>query len=267
MFDENIIWVRGAGELGSAAAHILHNCGLQVVLSELLAPLAIRRRVTFSDAILEGSTIVKGVTAQYCQPEEINSLLSGDIIPLIEDSPTLFSILQPRIIVDAQMLKQGYQDDEYQGAFVVGLGPGFTAGKNCTVIIETQRGHNLGKIIRKGSAARDTGIPGELGGETSKRLIRAPSTGRIHWQVDFGDPVQENTIIGTVDDGQPVLAPLTGIIRGLISSEVAVKKGNKIGDVDPRGKIVDVNSISDKARSVGRGALEAILEFLKKSRT
>ncbi|MCK5330054.1 MAG: EF2563 family selenium-dependent molybdenum hydroxylase system protein [Candidatus Marinimicrobia bacterium] len=265
MFDDINIWVRGAGELGSATAHILHNCGLKVILSELPTPMAIRRQVTFSDAILNGSAIVEGVTAEYCQPTEIESTLLKKNLPLLSDSPKIIQALPIQVVVDARMLKHDIMEKAYGSAYVVGLGPGFTVGNNCNVIIETQRGHNLGKIIRRGSAAPNTGIPGELGGETKKRLVIAPAAGKIEWQVDFGDIVSENELIGTAANEHRITAPLTGIVRGLISPVVAVTKELKIGDIDPRGKTVDVNSISDKARSIGRGVLEAILQFLHRS--
>jgi len=265
MFDDIIIWVRGAGELASATACSLYNSGFKVILTELPRPLAIRQTVTFSNAMIEGSATVEGLRAERCELAGITATRNRGSLPMIPDDPLAIVSLQPQVVVDARMLKRELPEMKYGTAFVVGLGPGFTVGNNCNVIIETKRGHNLGKIIREGSASANTGVPGNLGGETKKRLVIAPAAGKVEWQVDFGDIVSENELIGTVDHKQRILAPLTGIVRGLISPTVTVTKGMKIGDIDPRGAMVDVNSISDKARSIGRGVLEAILQFLHKS--
>ncbi len=265
MFEDIKIWIRGAGELASGTAVILHKCGFQVVLSELPAPLAIRRTVTFSDAIITGSAIVEDVPSRHVAPTEIEQVLSKAEIPLLLDSPDLFKMINPKVIVDARMLKKNITGIPQKKTYVIGLGPGFTVGQNCHTIIETKRGHELGKIIWEGSAAKDTGMPGMLGGETLKRVIKARTAGELEWRVDFGNLVRKDELMGTINFTYEIKAPLTGIIRGLIAPTTPVTTGLKIADIDPRGKEVDVHLISDKSRSVGRGVLEAILHFLHRT--
>lgn len=264
MFDETVILIRGAGELGSATAHILHNVGFHVFLSELPLPLAIRRTVTFSDAILRGKTIVEGTKAVYYDINSIPEKIPPDHIPILMDSPGKILRLQPNILVDARMLKLGQENMMDYAPFIVGLGPGFETGKNCHVVIETMRGHSLGRIIWNGAALPNTKVPGEVGGETFRRVINAPAEGTLEWQVDFGGIVNENDLMGTINKKYEIRAPFHGIVRGLISPKVPIRKGLKIADVDPRGEVVDYKSISDKSRSIGRGVLEAILIHLRK---
>ncbi|NQU27428.1 MAG: EF2563 family selenium-dependent molybdenum hydroxylase system protein [Candidatus Marinimicrobia bacterium] len=265
MFDNINIVIRGAGELASATALILHKIGFKVILTELQSPLAIRRTVTFSDAIITNEATVEGITARFYKLAEIEAGLPHNILPIVYDNMKVIKTLKPQIIVDARMLKREPPETKYGSAFVVGLGPGFTVGKNCRVIIETKRGHELGRLIWQGSAIPNTGIPGVLGGESYQRIITAPAEGRIHWRVDFGNLVKKSEILGTVDQFHQIIAPIAGIIRGLISPKIVVSPRMKIGDVDPRGKEINVNLISDKARSIGRGVLEAILQFLQQA--
>ncbi|MCH8070204.1 MAG: EF2563 family selenium-dependent molybdenum hydroxylase system protein [Candidatus Marinimicrobia bacterium] len=264
MFDEITIWVRGAGELGSATAHILHNVGFHVFLSELPLPLAIRRTVTFSDAVFLGETEVEGTKAVYYDINSIPEKTPPDHIPIQVDSPENILRLQPNILVDARMIKQYRENMMDYAPFVIGLGPGFEVGENCHVVIETMRGHDLGRIIWNGAALPNTKVPGEVGGETVRRVIYAPAEGTLEWQVDFGEIVSENDLMGTINKKYEIRAPFRGIVRGLISPQVLMRKGLKIADVDPRGEVVDYKSISDKSRSIGRGVLEAILIHLRK---
>ncbi len=259
------IWVRGAGELASACGHIMHSCGFDVILSELPNPLAIRRSVTFSDAIITGSSEVEAVTARYCQRSDVEQVLKDSEIPLLTDDLDAIRAIGCPIVVDARMLKKEIGSPDYGRAFIIGLGPGFTVGENCHAIIETKRSHDLGRILWSGKAIPNSGIPGELGGKTYERILSAPCRGKVQWKVDFGNLVKENELVGRMDGLGEIHAPIAGIVRGLISPETIVEKGFKIGDIDPRGKSVNAFSISDKARLVGRGILEAILQFLYKS--
>jgi len=255
-----VVWVRGAGEMGSAVAWTLKRCGFPVFCSELEQPLAIRRVVTFSDAMLHGAAEVEGLPARRVTPAEIASSLREQFLPVVLDNEEILRV-QAQIYVDARMRKRVEPDQRPYFDFCVGLGPGFTAGGNVHAVIETQRGHNLGRVITTGSAAPDTGIPGEVGGHTKRRIIRAPAAGIITWTVELGDLVNEGQPLGYVG-AQPILAPLSGKLRGLIAPGIEVDQGTKIGDVDPRGAAVDHLLISDKARNVGRGVLEAILRYL-----
>jgi xanthine dehydrogenase accessory factor len=258
MFNDTVVWVRGAGELGSAVAHLLHRVGLSVFLSEISPPLAIRRPVTFSDAILEGSSEVEGITGKYTADYVLPVNKPWSYIPVFTDNPEAIWKLKPTILIDARILKYYEQDYRTWAQLVIGLGPGFNTDQHCHQIIETMRGHELARIIYSGESMRDTGIPGVVGGETSRRIIRAPESGRINWNVNFGDIVPKQQILGTMDNGQPIRSPLQGMIRGLISPKVDVSTGMKIGDVDPRGGTIKYLQISEKARAVACGVLEAI---------
>lgn len=256
------VWVRGAGELGSAVAQLLHKTGFQVILSDLPHPLAIRRKVTFSDALLGGRAEVEGVRAIQSPLKPLSRLNSRRAIPILTDSPDLEGVLQPSVLVDARMLKVDPGDLRERAPLVIGLGPGFNATQNCQAVIETQRGHDLGRVIWQGPATPNTGIPGRVGGETLQRVIYAPAGGRVSWKVDFGDLVKEGQIIGHIDNQHEIRSALNGMVRGLIAEQVPISKGLKIADIDPRGKGVDPGRISDKARVVSGGVLEAILVHL-----
>ncbi len=255
---KQLIWIRGAGELGSAVAVSLYKSGFNLFLSEIQSPKAIRRTVSFCDAVFNGESIVEGVRAFYSD----NYTLLNDkksIVPLFLDNPERILQLNPKIIIDARMLKSYKNDYRPWAEYFIGLGPGFTAGENCHAVIETKRGHSLGKIIWKGSPEVNTGIPGNIGGETSKRVVYAPISGKLSWFVRFGDYVDHDQIIGKIDSHQ-ISASISGTIRGLIHPSIPMQKGLKIADIDPREN-VNYHSISDKARSVGRAVLEAILSY------
>lgn len=262
MFSHINVWVRGAGELGSATAHILHQSGFPTILSDLLPPLAIRRTVTFSDALITGAMEVEDVKAVKCDPEKMARIQAEGHIPIVIDDRIVPRKVKPHVYVDARMLKKVVANPCDKNTFVIGLGPGFTAGENCDVVIETHRGHDLGKIIRNGSPRENTGIPGVLGGETIRRVIYAPASGNIEWNLEIGSRITRGDALGTIDKKTVIRAPLTGLVRGLISPLVPVRKGLKIADIDPRGSDVDFRTISDKSRLVGRGVLEAILIHL-----
>lgn len=258
MFDSAIVWVRGAGELGSATALVLHRVGFRVLLSERAEPLAIRRNVCFCDAVLEGMAEVEGVRARRLSEETLPNAWDRDEIALVIDNPdTIVEIVQPSIMVDARMLKRASNLTPF-APITVGLGPGFEAGVHCGAVIETKRGHDLGRVLMTGSAAPNTGVPGSLGGRSKERVVYSPAAGRVQWKVPFGYLVEDGESFGMVD-GTPIIAPFSGMVRGMISPQVSVDKGTKIADVDPRGEGVDFESVSDKARCVGRGVLEAVL--------
>lgn len=266
MLADQQVWVRGAGELGSAVAHLLHRVGFHVFISEISPPLAIRRPVTFSDAILDGESEVEGIEAKRVSSLTLSQSKPWDYIPLFYDDPDIIRSLNPSVIVDARMLKQYDEDFRDWSELFIGLGPGFSVDLNCHRVIETMRGHDLGRVIHSGSPLADTGIPGTLGGENSKRLIRASHTGQVNWTFDFGDRVDQGQEIASFNDGEPILAPISGIIRGMISSRVKVHPGMKIGDIDPRGDTVNYQKISEKARTIASGVFEAIVIHQKDKR-
>ncbi len=263
MFTNTSIWVRGAGELGSGVAHLLHRLGFSVLVSEIYPPLAIRRPVTFSDAIVDDITEVEGVQAKHYPKAVLPSQQPWDHIPVYKDAPDQLIALKPTVLVDARMLKHYTEDFRSWADLVIGLGPGFDTRENCNRVIETMRGHDLARVITSGSSSKDTGVPGVVGGETSRRIVRAPRSGAISWSVDFGQLVKAGDKIGIIDQTEYVLAPLDGIVRGLISPHTPVTDGMKIGDVDPRGESVQYLHISEKARAIASGVLEAIILHLK----
>lgn len=263
MFAESRVWIRGAGELGSGVAHLLHRVGFSVFMSEISPPLAIRRPVTFSDAMIEGSTEVDGVLAKGITRFELPQTAPWGYIPVFEDDPQSLRGLLPSVLVDARMIKRYEEDYRPWADLVVGLGPGFDTNENCHRVIETMRGHDLARVITSGGPLRDTGVPGVIGGETSRRIVRAPGSGSITWQVEFGELVLKDQQLGSLDSMTPILAPLAGMVRGLISPMTSVSEGMKIGDVDPRGDTVKYLQISEKARAIASGVLEAIILHLK----
>ncbi len=257
------VWIRGMGELGSGVGHLLHRMGFQVIGSELEQPLSIRLPVCFSRAMIQGDTVVDGVRA--FRAERLEETEDQDGIPIFIDREDLGSILQPRVLVDARMLKEELSLPPERPPFCIGLGPGFQTGINSDLVVETQRGHRLGALIWSGSAAQNTGIPGELGGKTKERIIRAPARGHIQWRQDFGAQVTAGQVIGTCSNGAWIQAPTNGMLRGMISPDVQVETGMKIGDIDPRGVAVDYRKISDKARLIAYGVLEGILTYQKEN--
>ena len=255
------VLIRGAGEMASAVAVVLHRVGFSVVMTELSIPLAIRRTVAFSDAILDGTTQVEGIQSVKADYNNYIDILKNRNIPVLTDSIELIKIIKPEFYVDARLLKHVMKDRRLLAQFTVGLGPGFTVGENCDVIIETMRGHNLGRVIWEGSASPNTGVPGKIGGESAKRVVYSLGAGNINWFVDFGEIVKQNQVLGKIGEIE-IKSHISGIVRGLISPKVNATKGMKIADVDPRGIEVDFTTISDKARCVGRGVLEAIMVHL-----
>lgn len=257
-----LIWIRGAGEIGSATAVSLTKAGFKVVISEINPPLAIRRTVTFSDAVIDGDTSVVGIQVKLQTLEQYRNQDTRGFIPLFIDDPNQILSLKPSIIIDARMIKSYNEDYRGWANHVIGFGPGFSANQNCHTVIETMRGHNLGKIISVGEPMKNTDIPGIIGGESNRRVLYASNKGKLEWDVDFGDIIEEKQRLGTIDNTIEILAPFSGMVRGLIHPAVPMKPGLKIADVDPRGKEIDFTSLSDKSRSLGRAALEAIMIFI-----
>jgi xanthine dehydrogenase accessory factor len=260
--NERVVWIKGAGELGSAVAVSLWRIGLRVLLSEMENPLAIRRTVAFSDAIFgESVKEVEGIPSKLADLHDYKTVLDSGTIPIIIDQEGIIDAITPDIIIDARMLKINMKSMIHDARFTVGLGPGFSAGETCHAVIETNRGHSLGKIIWNGSAMPNTGLPGQLGGETVKRVIRAMISGSIEWNVDFGDKVIKGQSLGLINGQDNIISPISGIVRGLISPKIPVTKNLKIADIDPRGSVVNSNEISDKARCIARGVMESIFTF------
>ncbi len=257
-----LVVIKGAGDLASGIALRLHHSKIDVVMTDLPVPLAVRRTVAFSEAIRLGSTSVEDVKAERAADiDEVKDCLSRGVIPVLTDPEAeIVKVLKPEVVVDAILAKKNTGTSPDDARLVIGVGPGFTAGKDCHAVIETKRGHTLGRVIRKGSAIPNTGVPGNVGGQTIKRLIKAPVSGTFHPEKKIGDLVKEGDRVANVD-GVPVYALTDGKIRGMLQDGVPVTKGLKSGDVDPRGASVDHMTVSDKALSIGGGVLEAILSY------
>jgi xanthine dehydrogenase accessory factor len=262
MTGRDLVVIRGGGDLASGAAHTLARTGFAVVVLELAQPQAIRRTVSFARAVAE-----KRVTIDALEP------VSGRLVDAPEDAvpvarsgevAVLVSAHLPRfnpsatVVVDARMAKRNIDTTIADAPLVIGLGPGFTAGQDCHAVIETMRGHRLGRVLWQGQAAPDTGVPGRVGGATSARVVRAAVAGPVRWQVEIGDMVEEASPMGQIGD-VTVTAGVSGVVRGLISPGYPLEAGMKIADIDPRSDPAACYEISDKARLVGAGVLEAIL--------
>lgn len=259
-FKQHVVVVRGGGDVGSGAIWRLRRVGFPVVVVELERPLTIRRTVSFSTAVTDGNIIIEGI-------EGIKVGSMDDAISATEDGvvPVLVSPQLPdypvSVVVDARLAKRNMGTSRDQAPLVVALGPGFSAGTDCHAVIETKRGHDLGRVIWQGPAAANTGLPGEIGGESANRVLHAETDGDLSWTVSFGDTVEAGQQIGTID-GRTIRSRISGNVRGLLLPG-PVAEGLKIADVDPRFDATVIHRISDKSLSVGGGVLEAVLVSLE----
>ena len=246
--------------MASGVAHRLFRSHLKVVMTEISQPLSVRREVSFCEAIFLGEKVVGGVTARYiASPDEAQSVWEKGMIPLLIDPEGASrEVLKPQVIVDAILAKRNTGTQKGDAPLVIGLGPGFWAGRDVDVVIETNRGHDLGRVIYDGAAEPDTGVPGAIGGVGAQRVLRAPRDGVFRPVRGIGDMVEAGVIVAWVED-EPVTAAISGVLRGLLREGTTVHKGLKAGDVDPRGNKANCFSISDKARAIGGGVLKAIL--------
>jgi xanthine dehydrogenase accessory factor len=257
------VLVVGGGELGSAVCHRLVRSGIPVFVVDLDRPSCIRRRVCFATARYTGSHELEGVTARKTDSvsDALDTVTAGEIPVLAGDAAGIAAELKPEVVVDARMLKS-YDDNHLKlASLLIGLGPGFTAGRNAHVVVETHRGHNLGRVIYTGGAEPRTGVPAEVMGFARDRVVRAPGDGMFCANVEIGQVVTKGAVLGTVDGKIPVRAEIDGMVRGLIADGLQVARGRKIGDIEPRGRAVDPGTISDKGRAVAGGVLEAIMHW------
>ena len=254
--------IRGAGDIASGIALRLWRAGFEVVMTEIPHPTTIRRTVAFSDAVGSGEQTVEGVTALRAKNtmDAWEILGQGRIPVLVDPDCACRDALKPDALVDAILAKRNLGTAITDAPIVVGIGPGFTAGTDCHAVVETMRGHTLGRAIYDGSALPNTNIPGLIGGFAGERVLRAPADGVFTGTRKIGDHVKAGETVGAVA-GVPMTATIDGVLRGLLADGVAVKKGLKSGDVDPRGKAEYCRSVSDKALAVGGGVLEAIMHF------
>lgn len=254
--------IRGAGDLATGIALRLWRSGVEVVMTDLPRPTAIRRTVSFSKAVVHGETTVEDVTARLAaNVDKARALLAKGVIPVLADPDCACRAdLYPDALVDAILAKRNLGAKRTDAPIVIGVGPGFTAGEDCHAVVETMRGHTLGRVIYTGSALPNTNIPGLIGGFAGERVLRAPADGEFRSIRRIGDLVKAGDIAGYVS-GEPMVCTIDGVLRGLIADGIPVRKGMKSGDVDPRGNVENCYTVSDKATAVGGGVLEAILHL------
>jgi xanthine dehydrogenase accessory factor len=260
-FTERIIIIKGAGEMATGVACRLYRANLKrILMLETPAPLAVRRLVSFCEAIHEKTKIVEGVEAIRVTDdvERDAAWAAGKIAVLADPRGESIARCKPDVFIDAALAKRNLGTTIADAPLVVALGPGFIAGRDCHVVVETNRGHNLGRLIYDGAAEANTGIPGDIAGYTSERVLRAPADGQFTTDKQIGDQILKGEIIGRVGTAE-ANAQIGGILRGLIRPGSTVRKGLKIGDVDPRGEAGYCDTISEKARALGGAVLEAIM--------
>ncbi|RME74066.1 MAG: EF2563 family selenium-dependent molybdenum hydroxylase system protein [Chloroflexi bacterium] len=259
-FQDVLVLIKGAGDLASGVAYRLKRAGFPLIMTELPAPLMVRRAVCFGEAVYQGQTTVEGITARRVDsPEAARQLAWSTEIPvLVAPEADIAARLSPQVLVDAIMAKRNTGTSIHDAALVIALGPGFTAGVDCHAVIETNRGHFLGRVIYRGQAEPDTGKPGPVRGHVADRVLRAPAAGHVDPRARIGDPIRRGQLIAVVG-GAELRAPFDGVLRGLIHPAVQVAPGEKIGDLDPRGVPEHCWTISEKSLAVGGGVLEAIL--------
>jgi xanthine dehydrogenase accessory factor len=254
--------VKGAGDLATGAGLALHRAGYAVLMTELAEPTAVRLAVSCAAAVYEGSVEIDGVRAERATPgtwQEIDG--RGCIAVLVDPAAAIVDAVGPVVLVDAVMAKRNTGTGRRDGAVVVALGPGFTAGVDADAVVETLRGPDMGRVIRSGTARADTGQPGEIGGRSTERVLRSPADGPLQALRRIGDVVKAGEPLFSVG-GIVVVAPFDGCLRGLIHDACHVARGLKVGDLDPRGDPRTARSVSDKARAVGAAVVSAVADIM-----
>lgn len=253
--------VRGGGDLASGVIHRLYKCRYHVLVLECRKPSAIRRNVSFGEAVFDGTSNVEGVTGRRIEDvSECQKVWEAGEIPiLVDETGESVKKLRPDALIDAILAKKNLGTTREMAPLTIALGPGFEAGKDVDYVIETQRGHRLGRVIEEGSAEPNTGIPGVIAGYGKERVIHSPAAGVMHNRSQIGDIVEKDQILAMVDE-TPVYASLTGVLRGIIRDGYEVPKGMKIADIDPRKEQKkNCDTISDKARCIAGSVVEVLL--------
>ncbi len=266
MIENKVVIVRGGGDLASGTINRLHNMGFKVLVLEIEKPNFIRRKVCYGQAVYEKEFLLEGIVSERADNlDEIKNIWADGRIPVYIDSQMeIVSKIKPIAVIDAIIAKKNLGMRKGIAPITIALGPGFEAGKNVDVVIETQRGHNLGRIIFEGFAAENTGVPGIIKGYGKERVIHAPASGKLKIVHDIGSIVQKDEIIAYIDS-VPVYASLTGLIRGMIREGSIVEKGLKISDIDPREEeLKNCYTISDKARTISGGVAEALFYLMNR---
>lgn len=263
LFPNQLVILRGGGDLATGVAYRLHHAGFPVIVLELERPLVVRRKVALATAVLQNQITIETLHAQHAETADqaLQLAQSGTIPVLVAPQLSIIYHLPFTILIDARMAKRNIDTNKDQAELVIALGPGFTAGVDCHAVIETMRGHTLGRVIWQGSAIPNTGTPGIVAGKGAERVLRAPAAGAVNWRLEIGDWVSEGQILGDVA-GETIAAPFDGVLRGLIAPGTQVPAGLKIGDLDARADVSACFTISEKALAIGGGVLEAILTHL-----
>lgn len=256
------IWIKGAGDIASGIAVRLHHCGMQIIMTEIDRPTMVRRTVSFANCIYETDGImeIEGIKAELVDTkEQMERSLRDDKIAVVQDSEGKYrEWYEPDVIVDAILAKKNLGTFFSEASLVIGVGPGFHAGTDCHYVVETKRGHELGRVIEFGEAIPNTGIPGEIGGFSKERLIKSTIAGVFKPCVNIGDIVKKGDVVAYVEK-EPLYAQMDGMVRGMLSEGLTVSQNMKCGDIDSSYETRYCHTVSDKARAVGGGVLEAIL--------
>jgi xanthine dehydrogenase accessory factor len=257
---ERIVLIKGGGEMASGVAQRLIRSGFRVCITELPEPLAVRRGVSFCEVVFAGRTEIEGLVASCASGVEgVRRCWERGEVPVVIDPPcAIRGTLSPDVLVDAILAKGNTGTSLGDAPLVIGLGPGFHAGRDVHFVIETNRGHRLGRVIEEGEAEPDTGTPGDIGGYTWERVLRAPVSGNFLGKKQIGDRVAEGEVVAEVG-GVPLRTAISGVLRGILHDGLTAKQGMKVADVDPRAERESCLTVSDKARAIGGGVLEAIM--------
>ena len=260
--DRKRVVIKGAGDLASGIALRLFRCGFDLVMTETAVPTTVRRTVAFSPAVYQGTVQVEDVTGVRCDSMEVveQTLKERKIAVVVDEKAEIIQKWKPDVVVDAILAKRNLGTSIQDAPLVIAVGPGFIAGKDCHCVVESKRGHYLGRCIWEGSAIPNTGVPGLIGGYGLERLIRASDDGVFRGTVSIGSQVKAGAVVGYAGE-TPIHAQIDGVVRGLLQDGVLVTKGMKAGDVDPRCAPEHCDTASDKAMAIGGGVLEAILSW------
>ena len=255
--------IKGAGDLATGVALRLHRSGFAVVMTEIAEPTVVRRTVAFAEAVFDGAATVEGVESCLARDaaDVRRVLAAGAVAVVVDPEADLRRDLRPPLLVDAIMAKRNLHTRLTDAPAVVALGPGFVAGRDAHAVIETMRGHMLGRVITSGAALPNTGVPGEVGGHAAERVLRSPGDGVFRGVREIGDQVRAGETVAHVGD-RPVISTLDGVLRGLLRTGLPVVAGFKVGDVDPRGSREHCHLASDKSMAIAGGVLEAACALL-----
>ncbi|AZR74585.1 hypothetical protein BBF96_15110 [Anoxybacter fermentans] len=258
--------IRGGGDLATGVAYRLSRAGFRIIVTELAEPLVVRRTVSLAEAIYRGRMEVEGMIGICVNDlkEAVELVTEGGVIPvLIDPDGKILKYWKPTVVVDAIMAKRNLAGTKMTDApVVIGLGPGFRAGEDVHAVVETKRGHFLGRVLYEGEALANTGIPGIVAGIGRERVVYSPVAGVFKSEREIGDMIEAGEVFGWIEE-TPIYAKISGCIRGLLKPGIRVKANVKVGDIDPRKDVSYCYTISDKALAVGGGVLEAVLSLLQ----